>query len=116
MQATFGHTEGAAGVTGMLLALKAIGQAAFAPVTNLCNINPYVTVALADWRQNSSSAALVPRQLAGGPMTTVSLLTSNAQFEADSSNHLSVRKVRLFHVAGTYQFLLSSFQLSSMFQ
>lgn len=86
----------------MLLALKAVGQAAFAPVINLCNINPYVTAALADWRQNSSSAAFVPRQLSGGPITAVSLLTSLLQVEADGSDW----KSRSFPVAGRYQFLL----------
>ena len=71
VQATFGHTEGAAGITGMLLALKAVQQAASAPVVNLCNVNPYVVAALADWRAHSGSAALVPRQMAPGVLVQV---------------------------------------------
>ena len=55
----------------MLLALKTIEQAASAPVVNLSNVNPYVAAALADWRQNSSSSAFVPRQLAGGALSAV---------------------------------------------
>ena len=55
----------------MLLALKAVQQAASAPVVNLCNVNPYVVAALADWRAHSGSAAAVPRQLAPGILVQV---------------------------------------------
>ena len=76
VQATFGHTEGTAGITGMLLALKAVQQAASAPVVNLCNVNPYVVAALADWRAHSGSAAVVPRQMAPGILVQVRSLPS----------------------------------------
>ena len=55
----------------MLLALNASKQSALAPIVNLSNINPYVTAALTDWRQNSSSSAFVPRQLVGSATSTV---------------------------------------------
>lgn len=73
MQATFGHTEGTAGITGMLLALKAVQQSTSAPVVNLCNVNPYVTAALADWQAHSGSAAVIPRQTAPGVLIQVRL-------------------------------------------
>jgi acyl transferase domain-containing protein len=42
-KACYGHTEGTAGITGALLAVCALGQAAAAPVVNLRNMNPTLT-------------------------------------------------------------------------
>lgn len=64
LQATYGHTEGTAGITGTLLAVQAMQRAASAPFQNLRNLNPYVTAALSDWDARAASGAFVPRQLA----------------------------------------------------
>lgn len=71
MQATYGHTEGTAGITGMLLAVKALEHHAHTPVQNLRNVNPYVDAALADWRQQHGQNAVIARQLAPGIMQEV---------------------------------------------
>lgn len=70
-QACYGHTEGTAGITGALLAITALQQAAAAPIVNLRSVNPYVTAALSDWRSLRKIAAHAPRQLAPGSLLKV---------------------------------------------
>ncbi len=60
----YGHTEGTAGLTGTLLAVGALRQAALPPIVNLREINPYVSAALADWTGRLGLAAAASRQLA----------------------------------------------------
>lgn len=61
MQACYGHTEGAAGVTGLLMALGA-AQALEAPgIMGLRSLNPYVGAALEDWA-NRGQGPLASRQ------------------------------------------------------
>ena len=63
VKSVYGHTEGAAGLTGILMAAAALQNAAAAPVANLGALNPYVASALEGWtKAGSSSAAAVPRQ------------------------------------------------------
>ena len=50
----FGHTEGAAGLTGVLLAVASLNNNIAMPVVNLRNINPYAGAALNDWNSSSS--------------------------------------------------------------
>jgi acyl transferase domain-containing protein len=59
----FGHTEGAAGLTGLLLAAMAAAHAA-PPVRHLRVVNPYVEAALGDWRARGGRAPALPRQAA----------------------------------------------------
>jgi acyl transferase domain-containing protein/acyl carrier protein len=54
----FGHTEGTAGMTGILLALTYLQQQVSAPIVNLRALNPYVQPSLLN------NAAHVPRQAA----------------------------------------------------
>ena len=61
----------------MLLALKALEQAASAPVANLRTVNPYVTAALADWHAHSGMSAVIPRLLAPGSCIEVGNHISN---------------------------------------
>ncbi len=42
----FGHTEGTAGITGLLLSISVMRQCASPPVANLRSVNPYVEAAL----------------------------------------------------------------------
>ena len=67
----FGHTEGAAGLTGLLLAASAAAQHAAPAIMHLRGMNPYVQAALGDWEAASNRALLLPRQLAGGPTAGV---------------------------------------------
>lgn len=61
----FGHTEGAAGLTGMLLALQACSANALPPVMHLRNWNPHVASALDGWQSKARRAAAIPLQQAG---------------------------------------------------
>ena len=74
MQACFGHTEGAAGVTGALMAAGALAQHMAPGITNLRNANPYVEAAAADWRTGGGHAAVFPRQTAPTAATLVSFV------------------------------------------
>jgi hypothetical protein len=62
VKSCFGHTEGTAGITGLLLAAAAAQQQVLPPVVNLRAVNPYVAAALGFF--GSSSSVGVPRQAA----------------------------------------------------
>ena len=68
VKSVYGHTEGVAGLTGVLMAAATLLHAAATPVVNLGTLNPYVTSALEGWKTVASSiAAVVPRQYAPAP-------------------------------------------------
>ena len=77
MQACYGHTEGAAGVTGALLAAGALARRMAPGIVNLRDVNPYVGAAAADWGRGgggvggSGRAAVLPRQTAPTPSVLV---------------------------------------------
>ena len=62
----FGHTEGTAGLTGLLLAASVAGQQAVPAILHLRNVNPYVESAVGDWVGNGRRVVELPRQLHGG--------------------------------------------------
>ena len=68
VKSCFGHTEGAAGVTGVLLAAAYSRCIARAANMHLVNANPYVTAALEDWSKAHGLASGIARQLAPGVM------------------------------------------------
>ena len=63
----YGHTEGAAGLTGLLLAASMASQQAAPAIMHLRGMNPYVQTALSDWAARGGGRALhLPRQYAAG--------------------------------------------------
>ena len=62
----FGHTEGAAGLTGLLLAASVVSQDIVPAIMHLRGMNPYVQAALADWSKSGHTVTQVPRQCAAG--------------------------------------------------
>ena len=63
----YGHTEGAAGLTGLLLAASMANQQAAPAIMHLRSMNPYVQTALSDWAARGGGRALhLPRQYAAG--------------------------------------------------
>ena len=63
IQACYGHTEGAAGTTGLLLAIQSMSQRCAAGIMCLRDMNPYVSAAVADWAKRAGDAPMLPRQL-----------------------------------------------------
>ena len=64
-KAAFGHTEGTAGIAGLLLAAAALDSRAAAQVLHLRALNPYVEASLSDWgRSQGGIGARMLRQLA----------------------------------------------------
>ena len=61
VKACFGHTEGAAGLTGALLALQSSLSSLQAPVLHLGGLNSYVDAAFGDWARAHSLASMAPR-------------------------------------------------------
>ena len=59
VKACFGHTEGAAGLTGALLAAQSLSRACAPAVMHLRTPNAYVETALADWRKQHRISAQV---------------------------------------------------------
>ncbi|CAL8465609.1 g5145 [Coccomyxa elongata] len=95
-KACYGHTEGTAGITGALLAITALRQAAAAPIVNLRSVNPYVTAALSDWRSLRRIAAHAPRQLAPGSLLKVDGLSSQVAAGTSSFGMSGVNAHALF--------------------
>ena len=56
-KACFGHTEGSAGITGLLLAVTALHREAAPEVRHLRSLNPYVANALGDWSRSSGGGS-----------------------------------------------------------
>lgn len=63
LQACYGHTEGAAGTTGLLLAVQSMAQRSAAGIMCLREVNPYVGAAVADWATRAGHGPALPRQL-----------------------------------------------------
>ncbi len=61
VKACFGHTEGAAGIHGALLAMLAVQNSAAPPIMHLRRANAYVQNAIADWRASCNLTAVVPK-------------------------------------------------------
>ena len=89
----YGHTEGTAGVTGLLLAVAGLHSQAAPQVMHLRNLNPYVGTSLADWarsgRTRGGAGARAVRQtapimLAGG--AGAGLLAGSSSFGMSGVN------------------------------
>lgn len=68
----FGHTEGAAGLAGLLLAAAGLGAAGAPPIMHLRNCNPHLATALDSWRSQSGLTAALPLQFTGQHSLTLS--------------------------------------------
>ena len=64
VKACFGHTEGAAGLTGLLAALQPLALRARPAIMHLRSLNPYVSAALGEWGVRHARTAALPRQAA----------------------------------------------------
>ena len=62
LQACYGHTEGAAGTTGLLLAMQSVTQRSAAGIMCLRDVNPYVSAAVSEWAKRAGQGQLLPRQ------------------------------------------------------
>ena len=62
LQACYGHTEGAAGTTGLLLAMQSVTQRSAASIMCLRDVNPYVSAAVSEWAKRTGQGQLLPRQ------------------------------------------------------
>ena len=62
VKSTYGHTEGAAGLTGALLALTQISSWCQPGIKHLRGMNQYVQAAFQDWRKSHHAAASTQRQ------------------------------------------------------
>ena len=83
-KACFGHTEGTAGLTGLLLAAASLQQATAPPVMHLRSLNPYVAAALTDWVRQRGAAVRAPRQAA--PAAGTGLLAGSSSFGMSGVN------------------------------
>ena len=61
VKACFGHTEGAAGIHGAMLAILAVQQQASPALMHLRTLNAYVSSAFADWTPSCNLSASAPK-------------------------------------------------------
>ncbi len=71
VKACFGHTEGAAGIHGALLAIMAVQNSAAPPIMHSRSLNTYVQNAIADWKASCNLTAVVPKVLSPAGTTLV---------------------------------------------
>lgn len=91
VKSCYGHTEGAAGLTGLLLAAQCSLHLCSPPVMHLRNSNVYVDAALRDWMRNSKLAAAIPRQKQAALFAA--RLTGTSSFGMSGVNaHAAMRK------------------------
>lgn len=70
-KACYGHTEGTAGLTGLLLAASTLRHAALAPIMHLREVNPHVAATLNSRAGKAKDAGmLLPREAAPVPLHT----------------------------------------------
>lgn len=90
VKSCYGHTEGAAGLTGTLLAAEALRQRCHPAVLSLRSVNPYVSAALDDWRRLGLRPA-VSRQAASAASWRPSAAAGTSSFGMGGTNaHLVV--------------------------
>ena len=85
----YGHTEGTAGLTGLLLAACSAQQRLLPPVVNLRGVNPYVGSALAGFGGSSgsnSSGVAIPRQAAPDASASAGLVAGTSSFGMSGVN------------------------------
>ena len=69
-KACYNHTEGTAGLHGVLLAMHALQQAVTPPVQHARELNPYVAAALSDWSKASHLTSIISRVGCSAQLTT----------------------------------------------
>lgn len=95
----YGHTEGVAGLTGMLMAACSMQASSVAPVMHLREVNPHVAAALSEWRNHQGNSPVVPVQHAGGftlPLAVFPPLSSSRQWQ-----HVQVLQQSIYASDGT---------------
>ena len=95
----YGHTEGAAGLTGVLLAQCASFQRGVPPVMHLRSWNPHVAAALDTWRSQSKLSAAVPTQAAGDFSFCAESSFLRISFQANILPWINLRTLHV-HMAG----------------
>ena len=86
VKSCYGHTEGAAGLTGALLAHAALMYACRPAVMHLRNPNAYVEAALQDWRKSSNACGAVQRQRAPSAVATSAHAAGSSSFGMSGIN------------------------------
>ena len=89
VKSCYGHTEGTAGITGLLLALGASQQQLLPPVVNLRDMNPYVAAALGGFSSSgngSKSGVAIPRQAAANGSSAEQRLAGTSSFGMSGVN------------------------------
>ena len=61
MKACYGHTEGAAGIHGAMLAVLAVQRRGVPAIMHSRTLNPYVQAALEDWQASCNVSASIPK-------------------------------------------------------
>jgi acyl transferase domain-containing protein len=97
VKSCYGHTEGAAGVTGIFLAAESLRQRSHPGVLSLRSTNPYVAAALGDWRK-AGVAASVPRQSCAGAAWQPASVAGASSFGMSGTNAHALVSVPLARV------------------
>lgn len=111
VKSCYGHTEGAAGLTGALLALHGLGHREDPAIMHLRNVNPYVASALAEWKKRGIDAA-AERQLGALPAGRAAAFAGTSSFGMGGTNAhlaLSVPKAKAYGVKAPLAFQTAAY-------
>jgi acyl transferase domain-containing protein/acyl carrier protein len=90
VKSCYGHTEGAAGLTGALLAMQALHHGTAPAIMHLRGMNPYVGSALGDWPKRTGLKASVPRQLGAQSVTSATAAGTSSFGMGGTNTHLII--------------------------
>eukprot|EP00951_Prasinocladus_malaysianus_P017343 scaffold136522_cov47-Prasinocladus_malaysianus.AAC.1 len=101
VKSCYGHTEGAAGITGLWMAAVGLQKQAGPGIMHLRTPNPHVTAAWKDWVSKNDLWPWAPRQCGAGAMAeSRSIVGSTSSFGISGVNaHCCIRVVGEDHAA-----------------
>lgn len=106
VKSCYNHVEGAAGLTGLLLAMATAEHAMGLPCMHLRNVNPYVGNEFENWGSHRGLGAAVPRQTAGVWHGGVDALAGTSSFGMSGVNAyaaISVPEIHSWHFTENVQ-------------
>lgn len=100
----YGHTEGTAGITGLLLSIAVTHEQKTPGIMHLRNVNPYVAAAMRDWSricQGTGAGACAMRQTAPAACTTRSDIDADLLMGTSSFGMSGINAHALISKAGS---------------
>jgi acyl transferase domain-containing protein len=90
VKSCYGHTEGAAGVTGVFLAIQPLQTRCHPAVLNMRSMNRYVEAALRDWRKRTMTVGVARQRSAASSLCPTSAAGTSSFGMSGTNAHLQL--------------------------